>query len=98
MRLLGRGNAPGGSGRARTGRPVLGWVLAVLGLALIGALGYMVLEGWNFLDALYMAVTTMTTVGFREVHELDWPGRVWTMLMALSAIVPYVYFKRRGWL
>jgi len=25
-------------------------------------------------------------VGFREVHELDWPGRVWTMVMALSSI------------
>jgi voltage-gated potassium channel len=65
---------------------VLGWVLTVCGLALLGALGYMVLEGWSFLDALYMAVTTMTTVGFREVHELDLPGRIWTMLMALSAI------------
>jgi voltage-gated potassium channel len=78
------GNAP--SGRIRAARPVLGWVLAVLGLAVIGAVGYMVLEGWSFLDGLYMAVTTMTTVGFREVHEMDWPGRIWTMLMALSAI------------
>jgi len=65
---------------------VLGWVLAVIALALVGSLGYMVLEGWSFLDSLYMAVTTMTTVGFREVHELDWAGRVWTMLMALSSI------------
>jgi voltage-gated potassium channel len=69
-----------------TNRPVLGWVLAVVALALVGSLGYMVLEGWNFLDSLYMTVTTMTTVGFREVHELDWPGRIWTMLMALSSI------------
>lgn len=68
------------------GRPVLGWVLAVLALALVGSFGYMILEGWSFFDALYMAVTTMTTVGFREVHELDWAGRLWTMLMALSAI------------
>ena len=46
----------------------------------------MLIEGWNFLDSLYMAVTTMTTVGFREVHELSLPGRIWTMAMALSAI------------
>ena len=65
---------------------MLGWILAVCGLALLGAFGYMVLEGWSFFDSLYMAVTTMTTVGFREVHELDLPGRIWTMLMALSAI------------
>lgn len=67
-------------------RPVLGWVLAVLALALLGSFGYMILEGWSFSDALYMAVTTMTTVGFREVHELSWAGRLWTMLMALSSI------------
>ena len=61
-------------------------MLAVCGLALLGAFGYMLIEGWNFLDSLYMAVTTMTTVGFREVHELSLPGRIWTMAMALSAI------------
>ena len=74
------------AGTTRTARPVLGWVLAVCALALVGTLGYMLLEGWSFLDSLYMAVTTMTTVGFREVHELDLAGRIWTMLMALSAI------------
>ncbi|HEY3406637.1 MAG TPA: potassium channel family protein, partial [Propionicimonas sp.] len=86
MRLptVGWGSRP--MGKPRTARPVLGWILAVCGLALLGAFGYMLLEGWSFLDSLYMAVTTMTTVGFREVHELDLPGRIWTMLMALSAI------------
>lgn len=86
MRLLGRPKGAAPARRALASRPVLGWLLAVVALALIGALGYMVLEGWTFLDGLYMAVTTMTTVGFREVHELDLAGRVWTMLMALSAI------------
>ncbi|HSK32170.1 MAG TPA: potassium channel family protein, partial [Propionicimonas sp.] len=61
-------------------------MLAVCALALVGALGYVLIEGWSFPDALYMAVTTMTTVGFREVHEMGWGGRTWTMLMALSAI------------
>lgn len=74
------------TGPVRTVAPLLGWSAAVVGLALVGSLGYMLIEGWNFLDSLYMAVTTMTTVGFREVHELDWPGRIWTMFMALSAI------------
>ena len=86
MRLPGLGRDPRAARRTGTARPVLGWVLAVCGLALLGACGYMVIEGWNFLDSLYMAVTTMTTVGFREVHELSLPGRLWTMLMALSAI------------
>lgn len=85
MSLRGRGgDRPPGA--RNTSRPVIGWVLGVLVLAVIGALGYVVIEGWTFFDGLYMAVTTMTTVGFREVHELDWPGRIWTMVMALSAI------------
>jgi voltage-gated potassium channel len=49
-------------------------ILHVLSLVLLvvafGTAGYMVIEGWNFLDALYMTLTTITTVGFREVHEL----------------------------
>jgi voltage-gated potassium channel len=44
-----------------------------------GVAGYMVLEGWSFLDALYMTVTTLTTVGFREVRPLDDSGRVFTL-------------------
>jgi voltage-gated potassium channel len=39
----------------------------------------MLLEGWSFLDALYMTVTTFTTVGFREVRELDDAGRIFTL-------------------
>lgn len=65
---------------------MLGWVVAVISLALVGSAGYMLLEGWSFADALYMAVTTMTTVGFREVHELHAAGRLWTMFIVLSAI------------
>ncbi len=86
MSVLGRGTDGRPAGGSTTSRPVIRWVLAMVALAVIGAVGYMVIEGWSFFDGLYMAVTTMTTVGFREVHELDWPGRIWTMLMALSAI------------
>jgi len=50
----------------------------VLALA-YGVIGYMVLEDWPFLDALYMTVTTFTTVGFREVRPLDDAGRIFTL-------------------
>jgi voltage-gated potassium channel len=56
------------------------WAVLALGAALAyGVTGYMVLEGWPFLDALYMTVTTFTTVGFREVRPLDDTGRVFTL-------------------
>ena len=42
---------------------------------------------WDFADAAYMTVITMTTVGFREVRELiDWPVRLWTMLLAIAGV------------
>ncbi|HEU4355051.1 MAG TPA: NAD-binding protein [Actinomycetota bacterium] len=56
------------------------WAALLLGLALAyGVAGYMLLEGWPFLDALYMTVTTFTTVGFREVRPLDDVGRLFTL-------------------
>ena len=56
-------------------------VLVLLPLA--GTAGYMAIEGWGFLDALYMTVTTITTVGFREVQPLDDGGQVFTILLAV---------------
>jgi len=55
-------------------------------LLLGGAAGYMVLEGWRFLDAYYMAVITLTTVGFGEVRRLSDPGRIFTIVYVLSGV------------
>ncbi|MDD4457911.1 MAG: potassium channel family protein, partial [Syntrophotalea acetylenica] len=44
-------------------------LILVLTLGLETA-GYIVLEGWDFLDALYMTVITLATVGYKEVHDL----------------------------
>jgi voltage-gated potassium channel len=69
------------------GRHVRTWVLAVLGVSVVGTLGYVVLFRWPVADGLYMTVITLTTVGFREVHELDtFPERLWTMLLAVSGV------------
>jgi voltage-gated potassium channel len=63
-------------------------LLATVPLALIalGTLGYRVAEGWPLFDALYMAVTTLTTIGYGEVHPLHAGGRVFTMVLALGGI------------
>jgi voltage-gated potassium channel len=51
-----------------------------------GTVGYMALEGWPFLDALYMTIITMTTVGFREVNELDTGGRLFTLTVVVLGV------------
>ena len=69
------------------GRHVRVWILAVLGVTAVGAVGYIVLFGWSATDAVYMTVITLTTVGFREVRELaGFPERLWTMLLAISGV------------
>ncbi len=53
----------------------------------IGTLGYRNLENWSWMDAVFMTVTTATSVGYQEVHPLSQGGRVFTMgLLFLSVI------------
>ena len=60
-------------------------------IPVIGTSAYMIIEGWSFIDALYMTVTTVMTIGFGEVRPLDTSGRIVTMLLAISGIGAIFY-------
>ena len=53
--------------------------IVLLMLISVGTAGYMSIEGWRLLDAAYMTVITLGTVGFKEVHELSDGGKLFTM-------------------
>jgi voltage-gated potassium channel len=54
--------------------------LAILVLLLtLGTSGYILIEGWSLLDAVYMTVITLATIGFKEVHDLTNQGKLFTM-------------------
>jgi voltage-gated potassium channel len=55
-----------------------------LALIFVGALGYRWLEGMSAVDSLYMAVITISTVGFGEVHQLSPSGRLFTIALILG--------------
>jgi len=55
-------------------------------LTLVGTIGYVFLEGWSVVDAVYMTVITITTVGFDEVHPLTPNGLVFTMALAMFGV------------
>ena len=56
--------------------------LIMLGLVLlVGTAGYVVIEGWQILDAIYMTVITITTVGYGEVRTVSPTGRVFTLAL-----------------
>jgi voltage-gated potassium channel len=60
-------------------------------LVTIGTVGYMVIEGWSASDALFMAATTITTVGFGEVRPLSEGGRLFTILLLLVGLAAVWY-------
>jgi len=62
----------------------------------IGVTGYNLIEGWNLLDSLYMTVTTITTVGYREVHPLSPAGRVFTIFLILTGLGMVFYILNMG--
>jgi voltage-gated potassium channel len=51
-----------------------------------GTIGYMTIEGWPFIDALYMTVITISTVGFKEVNQVGPAGRVFTIILVFSGV------------
>ena len=61
-------------------------VLVLLLLVSLGTAGYMSIEGWRFLDAFYMTVITLGTVGFMEVHHLSDAGRIFTILLIVFGV------------
>lgn len=60
-------------------------------LILSGVAGYESLEGWGFLDALYMTAISLTTVGFKEVRPLSDSGRIFTILLITSGVGLFFY-------
>ncbi|MDO9287953.1 MAG: potassium channel protein [Thermodesulfovibrionales bacterium] len=61
-------------------------ILALFLLALVieaGIFGYMWIEGWNFLDAFYMTIITIASVGYMEVNPLSPHGRIFTIFLII---------------
>jgi len=68
------------------------WIAYTLLLVVgIGIIGYMIIEGWSFLDALYMTVVTLSTVGYEEVHSLTTAGRIFSILLIIGGVGVMLY-------
>lgn len=61
--------------------------IVIICILTIGTLGYYFLEdGWSILDAFYMVIISITTVGYGEIHELSPQGRIFTIFLILSGL------------
>jgi voltage-gated potassium channel len=65
--------------------------LLLLGITLGGTIGFMLLEGWSVVEALYMTVITLSTVGFSEVRPLSQEGRLFTTALIVSGVASVGY-------
>ena len=68
-------------------------ILSFISLLLIGTFGFVLIEGYSFLDAIYMAVITATTIGFGEVAPLSDAGKIFTIFLSISSVsLVFVFF------
>jgi len=60
--------------------------LALLSLVLIGVAGFHFMEGWSWFDGWYMVLTTITTIGYGEVHPLSPAGRIFNSFIIVTGV------------
>jgi len=53
----------------------------LVGVVVVGTLGYHYIEGWSFQDSLYMVIITLSSVGFEEVYPLSTVGQNFTIIL-----------------
>ncbi len=73
-------------------REIIIAALLVLFIITVGVIGYMLIDDYNFISALYMTVITVSTVGFGEVEPLSDGGKLFTSGLILSSLVVLGYF------
>jgi voltage-gated potassium channel len=60
-------------------------------IMLVGTSGYVLIEDWPLVDAFYMAIITVTTVGFGEIHPLTPAGRLFTSALIILGVAGITY-------
>jgi voltage-gated potassium channel len=61
-------------------------ILTVIVTLLTGTVGFTLIEHWPPFDAFYMTLTTMTTVGYGEIHELSRAGRIFNSFLIIFGV------------
>jgi voltage-gated potassium channel len=64
-------------------------------IIVIGIAGFMVLENYSFIEAVYMTTLGITTVGFHEVHPLSTTGQVFTIFLLVTSWISLAFIVAR---
>lgn len=71
-------------------------LLVLLLIIVVGIAGFMLIEGWNITDSLYMIIITITTTGFEEVHPLSPQGEIFTLILLITSFSTVIYIGGTG--
>lgn len=72
-------------------RPVYQSLFLLMAIVVIGVLGYYFIENYPLLDAFFMTIITVTTVGFQEVHPLSAAGKIFTSVLIVFSFGTFAY-------
>lgn len=79
-----------GVSAARVFRGLLIAIAALLTVILYGTIGYVVVEHYSVLDAVFTTIVTITTVGL-QAHPLDGPGEIFTITLVVFGVSGFLY-------
>src|SRR5271167_3421561 len=60
-------------------------ILLVL-LVIVGIAGFHLIEGWSYFDGFYMVLTTITSIGYGEIHPLSHTGRLFNSFIIITGV------------
>lgn len=66
-------------------------ILLLFAMTIIGALGYIIIEGWTLREAFFMSVITLSTVGYGEPHELSAGGEIFSICLIMTSMSVAAY-------
>jgi len=65
--------------------------LLLICVVVLGVAGFMLVEGWSFYDSIYMTFITISTVGFNEVHPLNYNGKALVVVLIILGVGTFFY-------
>ena len=72
-------------------KPAVYAFVLLISIVCIGIIGFMIIEGFSFIEAFFMTIITVATVGFQEVHPLSDVGRVFTAFLIILSFGIFAY-------